>query len=243
MVWINEISLADIISIIALVATFITVVLIFVQRNDGAKPCVFVKTNSEKNNYSFIRKEFKCDLGTDSIQICCLGNGIAKNISVESYLVLDKTMDFYKTISIKGGLATVKTNKGKLEGCIVVRPNICRFEAMNNNESVTIANVLEPKILTMAFCGSDAISQRNGNLIPWSEPCIILKISYTNIFGKNYVSFFQISLSICMFSEKEIAFFIKNKSIKKKEYKTLLAVYKKQNYCGWFSKEYEPQYK
>ena len=234
MIWNNEISLADIISMVALIATFATVVLICLQRGDGARPYVGIRVQNNDKKVLFENDELKCDLKNDSIQICCFGNGIAKDVLVESYFLLDKELSFYKKVSISGGLLKFNGDNEKMTKFFLVRPTKDYYEFINSDECLDMLQNLYGKIFGIALCGFDELSKKNDKMIPISIPYIILRVAYSDMFGKRYETYFRLSWNISSFSKNFYTFSLKCKTIQKKEFDGYVKIHKKQNCCGWF---------
>lgn len=243
MSWDNSISLSDIISIAALLATLITVILIFVQRSDSAKPMVFVRTKNNKSNKLSIKNdEILFDFSENPVEIGCFGNSFAKDVVVESYFILDRDNDFYNNIKIKGGVATFLKD-GTMRSFFFVNPTKNNYEIINRNEVFNINQDLQGKLFGMAFCGYDAVMQLSENTIPVSCPCIAIRLQYSNIHGRKYKRYYSLSCRFDGFSREYYSFILISKSISKHEFNNLLKAHKKQNCCGWFRNEYDPVYK
>ena len=243
MVWDNSISISDIISSLALLATFITVLLILVQRHDAAKPALFVRAkNKEVNVFKYTGEDFTFILENNYFELGCSGNCLAKGVDIESYLLLDKEPSFYKHLSIGNGI--IKTSfEGKRKCNVFVRPTKVHIEAVNCNEIINISNEVSAKLLGMVLCCFDAAMQCNEKELPISQSCVVLKIDYFDVLNKRYVDYYTLSLELFSFlSPVELYYSFTTRKIGKKDFNHYIAVYKKQNCCGWFSEKYIPSY-
>ena len=242
MFWNNEISLADIISIIALIATLVTVFLILIQRHDAAKPVLFIRPkNSNNNQIRLTNYGIDFDLNKCPVELSCFGNNLAKKVCIESYFLLDKELSFYKTISIKGGLLTTHFEDKPLF-VVMLRPSRVCFDAINCNEIINLNNELGGKLLGIVLCGFDAVSQRDDKCIPFSKSSIVLKLSYMDMYNKKYNDYAVVSFNCSSFSNNGMRFSFEGKQITGKVFKRYMKLYKKQNCCGWFGDNYIPSY-
>lgn len=242
MVWDNSISAADIISVLALLATFITIVLIFIQRHDSAKPILFIRTkNSEENHLELTNYGLDFDLEKSPVEISCFGNNLAKRVSIESYFLLYKSLSFYKTIYIKGGIMTMDV-ENKPKTFFVVKPSLINFEVINCNETINLNNELRGKLLAMILCGFDALMQHDDKGIPFSKSCIFIKMVYYDMHDKKYTTYAVLSFDFSVFSEEGMHFSFTSKIISKKSFAKYMKLYQEQNCCGWFSSDYVPSY-
>lgn len=239
LIWNNEISIADIISVVALFATLITVILIFIQRSDSTKPYVCIKTTSTIQNIKYNNDCLESKIEHDSVQLCCYGNGIAKDVVVESFFILDKELDFYKSISIKGGVATIKDEDGKMKSFFLVNPRKDCWSIIGCDEKTDLIRCIYGKVLCLAFCGLDAVSQSTDLMIPISTPNIIFRISYKDMFDKKYETFFRLSCDISSFSSSSYFFSFNCKAITKKIFMKAIKLHKQQKCCGWFRENYK----
>ena len=244
MVWNNEIGLADIISIAALIATFITVLLVLVQRHDSTRPFVSIKI---KENVTYTASaasndEFPLSIDDDAITINCFGNGMAKDVSIESYLVLDKDAGFYKRIKIAGGTGEFY-NEGKLKLFFLLNPTRTTFNSINCNESEKLTPDIMGKLLGMAFTGLDAVSQADDKSIPISSSSIVFKIVFYDMLGRKYRNYYLVSNMISSFSNDKYSFYLTSEILPRRQFSKLMKIYKKQNCCGNFRGEYTPSYR
>lgn len=242
MTWNNEIGLADIISILALLATFITVFLLFIQRHDSARPFVSIKIEN-KTTYAVSytpTKESPIGIDNDAITINCSGS-IAKGVDIESYFVLDKEIDFYRTIKISNGIGEVSKD-GDVRMLFFLSPKRTRFSSINCNESISLTSELYGKLLGMAYSGLDAIGQAEGEYLPISYSAIVLKVKFSDILGKRYCYYYLISNKMIMFANEKYTFNLTCDVLTRKQFTKMMNIYKRQKCCGDFSEEYVPSY-
>lgn len=244
MTWNNELNLADIISIMALIGTFVTVVLILIQRHDSARPFITIRTkNNKSHSISFdSNEELKIDIDEDAVTISCFGNNMAKNIEVESYFLLDKEAVFYKNLRIVGGTGKV-IKDGKMVLFFLLNPTRTKYGVINCNETINLTAELMGKLLGVGFCGFDAVSQFDERYIPVSASAIILKVTFFDLLGKKYCNYFIVSGMFSSFSKTSYSFRLNSEILSKRQFAKMLDIYKTQKCCGSFRNEYTPSYK
>ena len=206
MVFDNTISIADIISILGLTLSFITIIFLFIQRKDSSRICLSIK--DKKNSHMFKNSK----IIEETLYIKLLGNNIARNINLKFDLVSDNIKlanDWYK--SAQNGAMVYVSNKESYD-------NICSDEMINITQSLygaMYAMLDDILILLPAFKYKDHINL-NINYV-------LIQMSYEDINGYMYCQYYKISIQVNSmdFFNNEFNYSINIEEINKKNYKEL----------------------
>ena len=219
MEWNKNISLTDIISILALVATFVAILLMLIQRHDLSRPFVCIRTNSSET--CTLLSNLGLDIKSHAIDLSCIGNNVAQNICLEAYFCMSHKIMYDDTIAINRGFCEFKKDNCAI--CFSLHPIKIGFSIINGNETVNLANDLVGHILGIAILGYDSIKMAiKNNDSNFYSPNIIISIVYEDVLGKHYHKYFMIASEFCIIQNDNYTFRLNSRIISKKTFNRML---------------------
>lgn len=200
----NEISVADIISILAIIISLITLIFLFVQRKDSTKcRIVLLKDNSDfiydKSNFSFSKTNIMLKIigGTCAEQIIVKGNMLYDNRKIANRVY--RSVDSCKLLAVN---------------------NQIEIDYLDNTAPYNLNSFLYPYIFAMGdifynLCLTGEFESKY-NLLT-----LYLDICYKDINGYSYNNYYLIkpNLTLMNFETKSCMYGLFLKRINKKEYK------------------------
>lgn len=199
----NTISIADLISIFALVLSFITIIFLFIQRKDSSK--IYLSIRDKDKSHIINQEEFQIE----SLYIKLLGNNVAKNIHMFIELINDGNLianEWYRTIKQDKLIRICKS---------IYFDNISPGEILDvsKNFQASLYAVLDAIIF-------DITKEKELNWISFRNHYVLIKLKYKDINGYNYNQYYKlaIDLNIINYEKKEIDYSINISEISKKTY-------------------------
>ena len=207
MVFDNTISIADIISILGLTLSFITIIFLFIQRKDSSR--IYLSIKDDKPSHKFKNNRHV----EETLFIKLLGNSVARNIKLKYKLVSDKiqiTNNIYR--SAKGDTLICIKNDEYFD-------NICQEDNLNISQSlhgIMYAILDDILMLLPSFKYKDKIDV-NINYV-------LIEISYQDINGYTYYQYYKIDVKVTAmdFFKNEFDYSINIEEVNKKNYKKIL---------------------
>ncbi len=206
------ISITDIISVLAILLTFVTILQIKHQRTDTLKPYMTVRPIDEVYHFDCKNKRLK---EKPIINLCNIGSNLAKNINIELYSYNIPNALLSKTLQITQNSCSI--DKQKL---IILHHNI-DFTYCEPKENIEIGSTLYGYIETFCHIYEDLFLSNKEECIR-QTPKVIIKVSYLNILGKKNYIYLCLHEEISVLSINEIDFYIKTYEISKKQYEKII---------------------
>lgn len=209
------VSITDIISVLTIILTFVTILQVKHQRTDTLKPYITIRPIDKV--YRFDCKSKKL-LESPKVQLSNIGSNLAKDIKIE--LLIANIPDSLISKGLKITQNTCLIDKQKL---IMLHHNI-DFTYCESKENIEIGNNLYGYIETFCHIYADLfLSKKIEVCLKNSQfPKSIIKISYFNILGKKHDKYLCLYADPFFLSTDAIDFHIKTHELSKKEYQKIM---------------------
>lgn len=208
------ISITDIISVLAILLTFVTILQIKHQRTDTLKPYMTIRPIDKVYRFDCKNKKLK---EKPIINLCNIGSNLAKNINIELY-----TYDIPNSLLSKALQITQNSCSIDQQKFIILHHNI-DFTYCEPRENIEIGSTLYGYIETFCHIYEDLFLSDKPEECIRQTPKVLIKISYLNILGKKNNKYLCLHEGISTLSVNEIDFYIKTYELSKKEYKKIIS--------------------
>ena len=173
----NTISIADIISILGLTLSFITLIILFLQRRDTSR--IYLSIQDQLESHKFNSNRFV----EDKIVIKLLGDHFARNVNLKYNLISENIKldgDCYKSPN-SNNMITVRN-------CKEIN-NICPSETINITDSMkgAIFAILDTILTSLST---------NGNTQSINKNYIAIRVKYKDINDYVYKQYFILYINI-----------------------------------------------
>lgn len=226
----NSISIGDIISILALLVTFFTLLMMKKQREDANRPYLVVDYNNrfdegfslETKNLSEeknINDEiYSIDKNPFDFKVINVGNGVAREVSVK---IKFENIDIIKqdnNMYVKDQIITFdysKIMKSTHVMSIILHDSKFEFTNLGSNNSFSLTNSLRKfektvnNVLTY-YMNTKSLESIQEKLIP----TIKVEVEYKSILNKKFKETYKIDIRLCMFSNSKCYYSVELKNSK-----------------------------
>lgn len=215
------ISIIDIISILTIALTFITVLQVKQQRSDALNPYIAIRSCEKVFR-------FDCKNGNlndnPQINLSNIGSDLAKNINIEFSICNVPNELLSKSIQITKNTCFINEQK------LILLHRSINFSYCETKENLELGNHLRGYIETFCHIYKDVYLSNRFTEYHTNVAKIFIKISYFNILGKKHNKYMALFIDPVVISSDEILFYIKTHELSKKEYqKNVTKKYSKQN--------------
>ncbi|MDE6597996.1 MAG: hypothetical protein K2K60_05105 [Clostridia bacterium] len=210
MIFENKISIADIISIVAILATFITILQVKHQRGDSLKPFLTIKPS---DNYFVYNKAKPFSNNNFDLYLSNIGGHLAKNASIEINICNIPSNLLSSEIEINQHLFALNKK------AIYMLHKSLQFTYIEPQEKHYLAGKLDNYIILLCNIYLDLFKSNKLEKNIFNVGEILIKISYYNIIDHNFKNYLSLTVNPISISDKEINFSIDIKELTKKTYK------------------------
>ena len=216
----NEFSIADILSLLALLAMFITIVQVKKQAKRSIKPTVVFKENQQYYEYNDSVEDSSIDV---ELELSNIGAGVAKTVTVLSNLNLSKFKGLMQNIKITNDILQMKDNEHNVIYMIGNKEET--FLYVEPNRKIYCSSIIGHYIKILCLIYTNIVKSNKHEklerlLKKSNQGEIYYNIDYTDIHDKRYNNYFQLIIDPIIISRDGLSFKIKLKEIKSKDYKS-----------------------
>lgn len=209
----TTICITDIISVVAIFLTLITIWQVKLQRSDALKPYITITPYDKVYRYTNGKMDFDENV---EVLLSNIGSSLSKNIAIEMRLC-DIPRDLLsEDIQISKNIC--KINKQKL---LILQQSI-ELTYCESKEQKSIGNYLRNYIMILCQIYIDICSSNMFNKYR-NTAKIAIKISYHNILGKKYNKHIILQLDPLSLSANAIQFYIKTNELTKRQYLKIIS--------------------
>ena len=207
MIFDSTISIADIISILGLTLSFITIIFLFIQRKDSSR--IYISIKDKKNSHIFKNNK----IIEESLYMKLLGNNIARNINLKIDLVSDniKLSNYWYESNAKDALVYVK--------------NKCFFDNISLDEMINITQSFYGALYSMLDDILTLVpSFKHKDCINLNKNYILIKMTYEDIHSYKYCQYYKIFILVNSidFFNNSFNYSINIEEVSKKDYKKII---------------------
>ena len=210
MIFDNTISIAEIISIVAILCTFVTILQVKQQRIDSVKPYITIKPIDKSYNYKKDDLEHSVNFELFASNI---GNGLAKNASLKFNIV--NVPEILSDDSLVIANNYFEVNKRTF---YLLHHDI-DFTYFESQEQHDISGTLDNYIILMCRLYMKVLISSKKNIDALSSLKVVVKIEYFSVLKERLHNYLGISLNPITIAEDEINFYIDIQEMSKREYR------------------------
>lgn len=216
----NEFSIADILSLLALLAMFITILQVKNQDKRNIKPTIVFKENTNYYEYNTCEEDSGVKV---QLELSNIGLGVAKTVKVYTSLDLSKFKGLTQNIEITTN--TLEINDDKRKALYMIGDKEENFLYMEPDRKICFSSIVSHYINVLGLLYTNIMKNKENRdamnilLGQSNQGDIYCVIAYTDIYGKIYNSYFQLKIVPVMIAEDSMSFNINVKEITSKEYR------------------------
>lgn len=203
-----------------LFATFITILLVLIQRHDATRPYISLRSKGQQRKC--FANELKSSKNKEVVSVVCMGNGFAKEVTIKSRCFLGETNEKYKDLILTGNWPQYK--KENINMFLNPKVQDIYFDAVMEREAFDLSFYFDA-ILSICCLAMLDLASNNKNINDFNlESYICCQITYKDSIGKLYTRYVVVTIFPCFLncSGKEVSFGLACKNVSKRTFNATL---------------------
>lgn len=205
----QEISISDIISSLALIATFITILQVKSQRKDSNRPYLIIDFNGKYDEYICVKSDSDITKNRENnfdFKLKNIGNGIARDIKVEINLSQLDKIKLDENLTLTEVSLDIQDKKTYISTMIINSPTY--FSNLGSQEEINIKSEFSNQDNVIKQLMRYYMSKHYLLGVVNSLPIVLIKIQYKDIFNNSYEDIFSIKVTASYITEKETSYLL-----------------------------------
>lgn len=210
----QEISISDIISLLALFATFITILQVKLQRKDSNRPYLIIDFRNDYNHSITVTSDEYingCDENTFDFELKNIGNGIARDVHIDIKFVDIDKIKLDSSLTLSEEVLSIKNDKAHKS--MFFRNYPAYFSYLGKNEYKSLKTEFSKNSCVIQNLISYYTYKNYTNSIINLIPKTLVSICYKDIFNKSYTETFSIIIKIVYIDMNETCYNVKLKRV------------------------------